>query len=93
MNGKMFAELIESIKQAGQTRRARKIPASEGRALDWTKAQKVVFPNLKASTETISLGMPAPLLHAIKRESNRRDVPYQSLIKMVLAERFATAKA
>jgi predicted DNA binding CopG/RHH family protein len=31
---------------------------------------------------------PAPLLHAIKREANRRDVPYQSLIKVVLAERF-----
>jgi len=68
------------------------MPASEGRALDWTNAQNVVFPNLKASTETISLRMPAPLLHAIKREANRRDVPYQSLIKVVLAERFAAAK-
>ena len=65
--------------------------ASEGRTLDWSQAQKVVFPNLKPSTETISLRMPAPLLHAIKREANRRDVPYQSLIKVVLAERFATA--
>ena len=35
--------------------------------------------------------MPAPLLHAIKREANRRDVPDQSLIKVVLAERFAAA--
>jgi len=66
--------------------------AIEGRALDWSKAQKVVFPDLKASTETISLRMPAPLLHAIKREANRRDVPYQSLIKVVLAERFAAAQ-
>ena len=69
------------------------MPASECRWLDWTKAQKVTFPDLKASTETISLRMPAPLLHAIKREANRRDVPYQSLIKVVLAERFAAAKA
>ena len=68
------------------------MPASEGRGLDWSKAQNVVFPNLKPSTETISLRMPAPLLHAIKREANRRDVPYQSLIKVVLAERFAAAK-
>jgi len=68
------------------------MPASEGRAFDWSKAQKVVFPDLKASTETISLRMPAPLLHAIKREANRRDVPYQSLIKVVLAERFAAAQ-
>ena len=67
--------------------------AREGRALDWTKAQKVILPNLKPSTETISLRMPAPLLHAIKREANRRDVPYQSLIKVVLADRFAAAKA
>ena len=35
--------------------------------------------------------MPAPLLHAIKREANPRDVPDQSLIKVVLAERFAAA--
>jgi hypothetical protein len=93
MSDKMFAELVESIKQAGQTRRARKMPAREGRGLDWSKAQKVAFPDLKPSTETISLRMPAPLLHAITREANRRDVPYQSLIKLVLAERFAAAKA
>lgn len=73
--------------------RVRTMSAGEGRTLDWSKAQKVILPNLKASTETISLRMPAPLLHAIKREANRRDVPYQSLIKVVLAERFAAAKA
>ncbi len=75
MSDKMFAELVESIKQAGQIRRVPTMSAREGRALDWTKAQKVILPNLKASTETISLRMPAPLLHAIKREANRRDVP------------------
>jgi hypothetical protein len=53
--------------------------ASEGRTLDWSKAQKVILPNLKPSTETISLRMPAPLLHAIKREANRRDVPLPKL--------------
>ena len=68
------------------------LSASEGRTLDWSKAQKVVFPDLKPSTETISLRMPAPLLHAINREANRRDVPYQSLIKVVLAERFTAAR-
>lgn len=93
MKDKIFAELVESIKQAGQSRRARKMSASEGRGLDWSKAQRVVFSDLKPSTETISLRMPAPLLHAIKREADRRDVPYQSLIKVVLAERFAAAKA
>jgi predicted DNA binding CopG/RHH family protein len=93
MNNKMFAELVESIEQAGGIRRTRKMPASEDRTLDWSQAQKVVFPDLKPSTETISLRMPASLLHAIKREANRRDVPYQSLIKVVLADRFAAAKA
>ena len=73
--------------------RVRKVPANTGRALDWSEAQKVAFPDLKPSTETISLRMPAPLLHAIKREANRRDVPYQSLIKVVLAERFTAASA
>jgi len=76
-----------------KAKRVPRMSASEGRGLDWSKAQKVILPNLKASTETISLRMPAPLLHAIKREANRRDVPYQSLIKVVLAERFAAAKA
>jgi len=75
------------------TLRVPTMSAREGRALDWSKAQKVILPNLKPSTETISLRMPAPLLHAIKREANRRDVPYQSLIKVALAERFAATKA
>jgi predicted DNA binding CopG/RHH family protein len=81
------------MKAKVDTLRVPTMSASEGRRLDWSKAQKVAFPDLKASTETISLRMPAPLLHAIKREANRRDVPYQSLIKVVLAERFAAAKA
>jgi predicted DNA binding CopG/RHH family protein len=67
------------------------MPARQGHSLDWSKAERVAFPDLKSTTETISLRMPAPLLHAIKREANRRDVPYQSLIKVVLAEHFARA--
>ena len=93
MNDEMLAELVESTNKPGKPLRVPTMSASEGRTLDWTKAQKVVLPDLKASTETISLRMPAPLLHAIKREANRRDVPYQSLIKVVLAERFAVSKA
>ena len=50
------------------------------------------MPNLKFTTETISLRMPVPLLHAIKGEVNRRNVSYQSLIKLLLAEHFSTAK-
>ncbi len=81
------------MKTTSKPLRVPTMSAREGRALDWSKVQKVILPNLKGSTETISLRMPAPLLHAIKREANRRDVPYQSLIKIVLAERFAAAKA
>lgn len=54
--------------------------------IDWSKATQVVFPNLKPSTETISLRLPQGLLEDIKMKANRRDVPYQSLIKMMLAK-------
>jgi predicted DNA binding CopG/RHH family protein len=47
------------------------------------------MPNLKFSTETISLRMPVSLLGRIKQEANRKDIPYQSLIKMSLAEKFS----
>ncbi len=52
--------------------------------LDWSKARQAIFPNLKPTTETISLRLPSTLLHRVKVEANKRDVPYQSLIKVVL---------
>lgn len=54
--------------------------------VDWTQAKPVRFPNLKPSTKTISLRLPVALLERIKVEANKRDVPYQSLIKSWLAE-------
>jgi len=56
--------------------------------LDLSNAVRVSMPNLKFSTETISLRMPVALLNNIRREANRNDIPYQSLIKMSLAEKF-----
>ena len=56
--------------------------------LDLSNAARVSMPNLKFSTETISLRMPVALLNNIRREANRNDIPYQSLIKMSLAEKF-----
>ena len=50
--------------------------------LDWSKAQRVVLPNLKPTTKTISLRLPQHLLDSIKATANARDVPYQSLIKV-----------
>lgn len=54
---------------------------------DYSKAERVIFPNLKFSTETISLRLPESLLAKIKALANKKDVPYQSLIKILLAER------
>ncbi len=55
--------------------------------LDWNKANKVVLPNLKPTTKTISLRLPQHLLDSIKSAAHARDVPYQSLIKVWLHEK------
>jgi len=52
--------------------------------IEWDKAQKVVFPKLKKSTKTISLRLPADMLEKLKVKANTLDVPYQSLIKIIL---------
>ena len=54
---------------------------------EWDKAERVVFPNLKPTTRTISLRLPSSMLDGLKVAANKRDVPYQSLIKMFLKER------
>jgi predicted DNA binding CopG/RHH family protein len=55
--------------------------------VDWSKAERVRLPNLKPSTRSISLRLPLSLLERIKIAANKRDVPYQSLIKTWLAEK------
>jgi predicted DNA binding CopG/RHH family protein len=54
--------------------------------IDWSKAERVRFPTLKPSTTAISIRLPLGLLEQ-KIAANKRDVPYQSLIKMWLAEK------
>jgi len=54
--------------------------------VDWSKAKRVTFPNLKPTTQSISLRLPISLLESIKTAANSRDVPYQSLIKIWLSE-------
>jgi predicted DNA binding CopG/RHH family protein len=54
--------------------------------LDLSKAERAILPNLKPSTKTISLRLPEGLLDSIKVEANKRDMPYQSLIKAWLAK-------
>ncbi len=54
--------------------------------LDWSKAKQAIFSNLKPTTKAISLRLPESMLAQIKAEANKRDVPYQSLMKMWLNE-------
>ena len=55
--------------------------------VDWDEARRVVLPNLKPSQRTISLRLPEMMLAQLKVLANKRDVPYQSLLKIFLAER------
>lgn len=55
--------------------------------LDWSKAKRVVFHKLKPSTKSISLRLPESILVGLKMLANKRDVPYQSLLKVFLAEK------
>ena len=55
--------------------------------IDWSKAERVRLPNLTPSTTAISIRLPLGVLEQIKIAANKRDVLYQSLIKMWLAEK------
>ena len=55
--------------------------------IDWSKAKRVVFTNLKPSLKTISIRLPESMIEELKVLANKRDVPYQSLLKVFLGER------
>jgi len=55
--------------------------------IDWSKAERLTLAKLKPSTKTISVRLPEALLDDLKLLANKRDVPYQSLLKLYLAER------
>ncbi len=55
--------------------------------VDWSSARRVLLPNLKPSLKTISVRLPQSMIDQLKVLANRRDVPYQSLMKVFLAER------
>jgi predicted DNA binding CopG/RHH family protein len=61
--------------------------ADSTRYVEWKRGRRVVFPNLKPSLRTISVRLPDLLLEELKLLANKRDVPYQSLLKIFLAER------
>ena len=55
--------------------------------LDWSTAKRARFPNLKPTLRTISVRLPVAMVEDLKILANQRDVPYQSLLKIFLAER------
>ncbi len=61
--------------------------ADSTRYIDWSRAQKTVLPDLRPSLKTISLRLPELMLEELKLLANKRDIPYQSLLKVFLAER------
>ena len=58
--------------------------------VDWSKAKRIRFSNLKPTTQSISLRLPLHLLERVKAAANARDVPYQSLIKVWLEEKVSS---
>lgn len=61
--------------------------------IDWTSGKNVVVPNLKPSYKNISLRLPASMYNDLKSLANKKDVPYQSLIKMIISEKLEEYKA
>ena len=61
--------------------------ADSTRYIDWNKAKRSIFPDLKPSVRSISLRLPELLIANVKVLANKRDVPYQTLLKTFLAER------
>jgi predicted DNA binding CopG/RHH family protein len=55
--------------------------------VNWDNAKRVTFPNLRPSMQSISIRLPQSMLSLLKTLANKKDVPYQSLVKIFLAER------
>jgi predicted DNA binding CopG/RHH family protein len=84
-----------------QKKRMRKIPRFENEDqerefwakqdstdyVDWRPAKRPKFPNLRPATKTISIRLPASMIERLKVLANKRDVPYQSLLKMFVADK------
>jgi predicted DNA binding CopG/RHH family protein len=61
--------------------------------IDWSQAKQVKLVNLKPTLRTISVRLPVAMVEDLKILANQRDVPYQSLLKVFLAERLEREKA
>jgi predicted DNA binding CopG/RHH family protein len=61
--------------------------------IDWSKAQRIMLPNFRPTLRTISLRLPESMIAELKLLANQRDVPYQSLLKVFLADRINEERA
>jgi predicted DNA binding CopG/RHH family protein len=61
--------------------------------IDWSKAKRIMLPNFRPTLRTISLRLPESMIAELKLLANQRDVPYQSLLKVFLAERISEERA
>jgi predicted DNA binding CopG/RHH family protein len=61
--------------------------------IDWSQARKLVLPNFRPTLRTISLRLPESMIAELKLLANQRDVPYQSLLKVFLAEKIKEERA
>src|SRR3954468_16653712 len=61
--------------------------------IDWSKAQRIMLPNFRPTLRTISLRLPESMIAELKLLANQRDVPYQSLLKVFLAEKIREERA
>lgn len=59
--------------------------------VDWDKAENWRFPNLKLTSKPITIRLPQSLIERVKIEAHKKDIPYQSLIKQVLFQRFTSS--
>jgi len=57
--------------------------------IDWKKAKRIVLPDLKPSLKTISLRLSESMIEELKLLAHKKDVPYQSLLKMFLSEKIS----
>jgi predicted DNA binding CopG/RHH family protein len=55
--------------------------------IDYSKTKRAMFPTLKPTTKTISIRLPVSLIEHLKVLANKKDIPYQSLLKILLAEK------
>ncbi|GFP18769.1 hypothetical protein HKBW3S03_00274 [Candidatus Hakubella thermalkaliphila] len=55
--------------------------------VDWRQVEQVKLPNLRPTTRTISIRLPESMIERLKVLANKRDIPYQSLLKMFVADK------